>query len=289
MDKIDNKNDSQEQWDNIIESKRSLLDWKLNEVWQYRDLWYMFVVREFVISYKQTILGPLWLFIQPLITALMYVLVFGNIAKISTNGQPKVLFYLAAIAPWNYFSSCFAKTSTSFRDNQNILGKVYFPRLITPLSIISSNLIKFAIQLLLFVVILGYYILNDANVAPNTHIFFVPIYTLIMAGLALGMGMVITSFTTKYRDLVFLLQFGIQLFMYATPVIYPVSAIPEQYQLYIYLNPMTSIVEGFRYAFLGGTPLDLFWTAYSALFMLVVLFVGTIVFNRTEQNFMDTV
>lgn len=281
--------ENSEQWDNIIEPQRKLLDWKLKEVWNYRDLLWMFVVREFVVSYKQTILGPLWLFIQPMLTALMYVLVFGNIAKISTNGQPMVLFYLAGIIPWNYFSNCLAKTSTSFRDNQNILGKVYYPRLITPLSIVSSLLIRNAIETTFFVCILAYYLFIEAAIEPNSHLLLIPFYVLIMAGLGLGIGMLITSLTTKYRDLVFLLQFGVQLLMYASPVIYPVNAIPEKYQLFILLNPMTSIIEGFRYAFLGGDPLPMFWVAYSAVFMLVVLFIGTIVFNKTEQNFMDTV
>lgn len=278
-----------EQWDNIIEPQRKLLDWKLKEAWKYRDLLWMFIVREFVVSYKQTILGPLWLLIQPMMTALMYVLVFGNIAKISTNGQPMVLFYLAAITPWNYFSNCLMRTSTSFRDNQNILGKVYFPRLITPLSIVSSLLIRYAIETVLFVCVLTYYLIIGADITPNSHLLLIPVYVIVMGGLGLGIGMLITSLTTKYRDLVFLLQFGVQLLMYASPVIYPVSVIPEKYQLFILLNPMTSIIEGFRYAFLGGEPLPMFWLAYSASFMLAVLFIGAIVFNKTEQNFMDTV
>ncbi|MGL1889337.1 MAG: ABC transporter permease [Reichenbachiella sp.] len=281
--------DTEPQWTTVIEPKKSILSLNLKEVWQYRDLLLMFVKRDFVTFYKQTILGPIWFFAQPLLTTLTYMLIFGNIAKISTDGLPQILFYLSGVTAWNYFSDCFNKTSTVFKDNQNIFGKVYFPRLIAPLSIVLSGLIKFGIQFLLFVIILGYFICNGSEISPNLMILFSPILVLMMAALALGTGMIITSMTTKYRDLVFLLQFGIQLLMYATPVIYPISTIPEQYKFWILLNPMTGIIETFRYAFLGTGSFSWALLGYDALIILVFLLIGTLIFNKTEKSFMDTV
>ncbi len=277
------------QWTTIIEPKKSILSLNLKEVWQYRDLLLMFVKRDFVTFYKQTILGPIWFFAQPLLTTLTYMLIFGNIAKISTDGLPQILFYLSGVTAWNYFSDCFNKTSSVFKDNQNIFGKVYFPRLIAPLSIVLSGLIKFGIQLLLFVLILGYYIWNGSDISPNSMILFSPVLVLMMAALALGTGMIITSMTTKYRDLVFLLQFGIQLLMYATPVIYPLSTIPEQYEFWILLNPMTGIIETFRFAFLGTGSFSWALLGYDFIMIVVFLLVGTLIFNKTEKSFMDTV
>ncbi|MCV9388815.1 ABC transporter permease [Reichenbachiella ulvae] len=280
---------AKEEWDTVILPERGLLDVHLGEIWKYRDLLRMFVKRDFVTYYKQTILGPLWFFIQPIFTTLTYMLIFGNVAKISTDGMPQLLFYMSGVTAWNYFSECFNKTSTVFKDNQAIFGKVHFPRLITPLSIVISNLVKFGIQLLLFVLILLYYLWSGTSAAPNMALLLLPFLILLMAALGLGAGMLITSLTTKYRDLVFLLQFGIQLLMYATPVIYPLSTIPEKYQWIIMANPMSGIVETFRYAFLGSGQLNWQLLGYDALVTFFILIIGILVFNKTERSFMDTV
>jgi lipopolysaccharide transport system permease protein len=250
----------------------------------------MFVKRDFLASFKQTILGPLWFFIQPLLMTIMFTVVFGKFAKISTDGLPQVLFYLAGVTIWNYFSESFTKTANVFKDNANIFGKVYFPRLILPLSIICSNLVKFAIQFLLFIVFLFYYMITGkANVHPNAMMLLTPLLILLMAGFALGAGMIISSMTTKYRDLSFLLVFGVQLLMYATPVIYPVNSLPEKYKIYVLANPIAPVVETFRYAYLGVGAFS--WAAlmYSMIFMLFILFSGVVIFNKVEKNFMDTV
>lgn len=278
-----------ERWDTVIEPKKSLFSLNLKEVWKYKDLLMMFIKRDFVTYYKQTILGPLWFFIQPLFTTITYVFVFGNIAGISTDELPQPLFYMAGITIWNYFADCLNKVSTVFRDNQNIFGKVYFPRLVTPLSIVASNLIKFVIQLVLFAMLYAYFVITGANIQPNAIALLFPVLVLMMAGLGLGFGMLITSMTTKYRDLVFLLQFGIQLLMYGTPVIYPLSTIPEQYKWAIMLNPMAPIVETFRYGFLGTGTFSWGMIGYSAAFTVGVVLLGTLIFNKTEKNFMDTV
>jgi lipopolysaccharide transport system permease protein len=277
-------------WDNIIEPKRNLFSLNLGEVWKYRDLLLMFVKRDFVTIYKQTILGPLWFFIQPIFTALIYTFIFGNIANISTDGLPKILFYMSGTICWNYFADCLNKTSTVFRDNQNIFGKVYFPRLITPLSIVVSGLLKLGIQLLLFICFLVfYYFFSDVNIHLNIEILLFPFLIILMGALGLGLGMIITSLTTKYRDLVFLLQFGVQLLMYATPVIYPLSSMPEKYKWIIALNPMTSIIETFRYAVLGQGSFSWIYLSYTFIFTLIILAIGTLIFNKTEKDFMDTI
>ncbi|GAA4822912.1 ABC transporter permease [Algivirga pacifica] len=276
-------------WDTIIEPQKSLFHLNLQEVWKYRDLLIMFVKRDFVTYYKQTILGPLWFLIQPLFTTITYVFIFGNVAKISTDGLPQILFYMAGVTAWNYFADCFNKTSTVFRDNQGIFGKVYFPRLITPLGIVVSSLLKFGIQFMLFLGIMGYFMVTGADIQPNSTILLLPLLVMMMAGLALGAGMIITSLTTKYRDLVFLLTFAVQLLMYATPVIYPMSTIPSEYQIFIQANPMAGIIETFRYAFLGTGAFSWELLAYDFGFMVVLLAVGTLIFNKTERNFMDTV
>ena len=277
-------------WTEVIEPRHSLLDLKLDQVWHYRDLLYMFVKRDFVSVYKQTILGPIWFFIQPLITTITFTIIFGRLAKLSTDGIPHVLFYMSGITLWTYFADSLNKTSTTFRDNQGVFGKVYFPRLITPLSIVTSGLIKFCIQFFMFLCIYFYFLtFTDAPIAPNAYILLTPVLVAMMAGLGLGFGMIITSLTTKYRDLVFLLTFGIQLMMYATPVIYPLSTLPADKQFWLVLNPMTSIIETFKYGFLGKATFDWMNLGYSFGFMCVVLFFGTIIFNRTEKNFMDTV
>ena len=280
----------QEQWTEVIRPTTGLLDINLPEVWRYRDLLTLLVRRDFVATYKQTILGPIWFFIQPLLTTLMFVVVFGNIAQISTDGLPQILFYLAGITIWGYFSECLNKTATVFRDNASIFGKVYFPRLIMPLSIVASNLVKFGIQFVLFLGFWIYYMFqSNSNVHPNTYILLVPVLLLMMAFLGLGFGLLISAMTNKYKDLVFLLTFAVQLAMYATPVIYPISTVPEKYQWLIKLNPMTAVVETFRYAFLGSGSFSVGNFFYSVVFSLIMLALGTMVFNKVEKSFMDTV
>jgi len=250
----------------------------------------MFVRRDFVAGYKQTILGPLWFFIQPILTTIMFTFVFGNIAQISTDGQPKILFYLSGLTIWNYFSECFTKTSNIFIANAGIFGKVYFPRLISPLSIVVSGLMKFVVQFLMFLIFLFYYTINgEASINPNSTILLLPILILMMAGFALGFGMIVSSMTTKYRDLTMLITFGVTLLMYATPIIYPISSIPDRYKSIVMANPLAPIVETFRYAFLGSGQLDWNTLGYSFIVMSCLLTVGVIVFNKVEQTFMDTV
>ena len=283
-------NSNKESFDLVIKPQTKLFSLNLKEVWRYRDLLMMMVKRDFVTYYKQTILGPLWFFIQPIFTTFIYVFVFGNLAGISTDGLPQPLFYMAGITIWNYFSDCLTKVSTVFNTNQGIFGKVYFPRLVTPLSIVISNLVKFIIQFGMFLGFMLYFgLATDASFAINQYALLLPALIILLAGLGLGLGMIITSLTTKYRDLVFLLTFGIQLLMYATPVIYPLSTAPEKYRWIIALNPITSIVETFRYGFLGSGQFDIYQLGYSFLFTLAVLFIGTMIFNKTEKSFMDTV
>ncbi|RYD51983.1 MAG: ABC transporter permease [Sphingobacteriales bacterium] len=277
-------------WTEIIRPQTGLLDINLSEVWRYRDLLSLLVRRDFIATYKQTILGPIWFFLQPLLTTVMFVVVFGRIAQISTDGLPMLLFYLSGITVWNYFSECLNKTATVFKDNASIFGKVYFPRLIMPLSIVASNLVKFGIQFALFLGIWVYYLLKPgSNVHPNSFILLAPVLLFIMAFLGLGFGLLISAMTNKYKDLVFLLTFAVQLAMYATPVIYPISSVPEKYQWLIKLNPMTAVVETFRYGFLGSGSFSIGNFLYSLGFSLVMLLMGTLVFNKVEKSFMDTV
>ena len=277
-------------WDMIIEPKRNLLDLRLAELWRYRDLVLLFVRRDFVAVYKQTILGPLWYLIQPLLTTLTFTVVFGQIARLPTDGLPQFLFYLSGTVVWAYFADCLNKTSNTFVQNANLFGKVYFPRMTVPVSILISNLITFTIQFLLFTVFTLFFAIRGADIHPNwAWIALSPLLLLMMAGLGLGFGIIISSLTTKYRDLRFLVTFGVQLLMYATPVIYPFSSIPERFQPLILANPMTPIVETFRYAFLGAGTVDTWHLLYSFGFMLVVVFLGTVIFNRVERTFMDTV
>lgn len=280
----------EEQWDLIIEGKTSLFDLHFSDVWRYRDLLWMFVKRDFISFYKQTILGPLWFFIQPIFTTLVFTFVFGNLAGISTDGLPQYLFYLSGITAWNYFADCITKTSTVFKDNANIFGKVYFPRLIMPLSIVVSNLVRFGVQFVLFLVMMGYfYFVKHDDFAPTAVLFLFPLLLLLMALLGLGLGLIISALTTKYRDLSFLVTFGVQLLMYGTTVIYPLSAAPEQYKSIIEKNPMTFIIEAFRYGFLGKGEFSVNGLLYSTLVTVVIFFVGVVIFNRTEKNFVDTI
>ena len=278
-----------EDWNLVIKGHTSLFDLKFNDVWRYRDLLWMFVKRDFVSFYKQTVLGPLWFFIQPLFTTIVFTFVFGNLAKISTDGLPQQLFYLSGITAWNYFSDCLTKTSTVFRDNAAIFGKVYFPRLIMPLSIVVSNLVRFVVQLLLLVLMMVYFGIQGANFQVTSAIIFFPLLVVLMALLGLGLGLIITAMTTKYRDLTFLVSFGVQLLMYGTTVIYPLSAAPAKYKSIIELNPMTGIIEAFRFSFLGKGEFSVWSIGYSVLVTFVVLFLGVIIFNKTEKNFVDTI
>lgn len=277
-------------WTESIQSKRSLFDLRLKEVWDYRDLLFMFVRRDFLATYKQTILGPLWFIIQPVLTTIMFTVVFGNFAKISTDGLPKMLFYLSGITIWNYFAESFNKTSNVFTTNASIFGKVYFPRLIVPLSIVASGLIRFVIQFALFIVVLIYFLLKPSSqIHPNAYALLTPFLLFFMAGFALGTGVIISALTTKYRDFTYLVTFGVTLLMYATPVIYPISSLAPKYKTYALANPLSGIVETFRYGWLGSGTFSWGALAYSFIFMFVLLFLGVLVFNKVEKTFMDTV
>lgn len=276
-------------WTMVIRPRRSWFDLRFGELWAYRDLVMLFVWRDFVSQYKQTILGPLWYLIQPILTTITFTVIFGRLAGLSTDGVPDFLFYMAGTVVWGYFSACLTKTSNTFTGNAAIFGKVYFPRLAVPVSILFSNLFSFAIQFALFLVVLLWFWVRGAGAAPNLWILAVPLLLFIMAGLGLAMGIIISSLTTRYRDLQFLVAFGAQLLMYATPVIYPLSSLPEDYRWIMVLNPMTSIVEAFRFVCLGSGSFELVYLAYSAVVMVVALLLGAMLFNRVEQTFMDTV
>jgi len=281
--------EEQENWSMIIKPKRHIFEVNLKELWSYRDLIGLFVRRDFVAKFKQTILGPLWFIIQPLLTTLMFVVVFGNIAKLSTDGLPQVLFYFSGIVGWTYFSTSLTATSNTFVTNASIFGKVYFPRLTLPISIVISNLIQFFIQFAFLVLFMIYYKITGVDFGPNIYILYLPILILLLAGLGLGFGIVISSLTTKYRDLTYLVAFGVQLWMYITPVIYPLSSLSGIYRKVVLLNPITPIVEAFRYVLLGTGSFDYSHLLYSTVFMIVILFIGVLTFNKVEQSFMDTV
>ncbi len=278
-----------EKWDMIIGPQRNLLDLRLRELWHARDLVLLFVRRDFVSVYKQTILGPLWYLIQPLLTTIVFTVVFGNIAKLPTDGLPSFLFYMSGTLIFTYFASSLSKTSETFTNNANLFGKVYFPRLAVPVSILISNLIAFVIQFGFFLVFIGYFYLRGTPVHLNWWVLFTPVLLLMMAGLGLGFGIIVSSLTTKYRDLRFLVQFGVTLLQYVTPVIYPLSAMSPKYQALIRLNPLTSVVEAFRYAYLGSGSVDLLQLGYTFVIMLIAIIIGVVIFNRVEATFMDTV
>lgn len=273
-----------------IEPKKKWLDVDLRGLWRYRDLYYMYIKRDIVTQYKQTILGPLWYIIQPLLTTIMYMFVFGGLAGISTDGIPQPLFYMAGITMWNYFSTCFTSCSEVFSHNANVFGKVYFPRLVVPLSSCTSNLIRMLIQLLMFIAIYIYYIATDQFAASlSLSVLLFPLFILMTGLHAMSWGLLFSSWTTKYRDLKFLISFGIQLLMYATPVIYPLSFAPERYRFILELNPLTPIFEAFKYSCLGTGTFSFIGLIYSLIFLCVTMFFSVIIFNRTEQRFMDTV
>jgi lipopolysaccharide transport system permease protein len=276
-------------WDLVIEPRSKWYDLRLKQLKRYKDLLFLFVRRDFVSLYKQTILGPLWFFIQPIITSFMFTLVFGNLAKISTDGVPPVLFYLCGITLWNYFSETLTKTSDTFIANASIFGKVYFPRLIVPLSVVISNLIKFGVQFALFLTIWSFYFFTTDKVQATPAIFLIPFLIILMGFMGLGFGIIITSMTTKYRDLKFLIAFGVQLMMYASPIVYPLSIVPDKYKWVVIANPVTSVIETFKYAFLGVGELNMNHLAYSTLFTVLLCAFGAVIFNRVEKSFMDTV
>jgi lipopolysaccharide transport system permease protein len=289
MAKLDEADLGVERWDMIIRPQRNLFDLRLRELWHARDLILLFVRRDFVSIYKQTILGPLWYLIQPLLTTIIFTFIFGNIAKLPTDGLPPFLFYMSGTVIWAYFASSLTKTSETFVGNASLFGKVYFPRLAVPVSILISNLIAFAIQFGFFLAFMAYFVLKGTQLHPNWWILLTPVLLLMMAGLGLGFGIIVSSMTTKYRDLRFLVQFGVQLLMYITPVIYPVSALPTRYQALLQFNPISPVVETFRYAFLGAGTVNVPQLVYSFCLMLVVITIGAVIFNRVEATFMDTV
>ncbi|WP_294225281.1 ABC transporter permease [Chryseobacterium sp. sg2396] len=277
-----------QKWTETIETQHSLFDLKLKEVWQYKDLVYMFVKRDFVSSFKQTILGPIWFFINPILTTIVYLVVFGKIANLPTDGAPPLLFYLAGVTLWNYFSSCLLGTSSTFVGNAGIFGKVYFPRLVTPLSIVISNLMRFGVQFLLFIIGWLYYF-SKGEVHPNIWVLATPFLILLMAVFALGVGMIFSSLTTKYKDLNMLLGFGVSLYMYATPVIYPTSALPVFFKKLSFYNPLTGVFECFKYAWLGVGDFSPLMLVISSAIILLLLMIGVVIFNKIEKSFMDTV
>lgn len=278
----------EEDWSRIIEPKASWFDLKLKELWEYRDLILIFVRRDIVSIYKQTILGPLWFFLGPLFTVFTYTFVFKNIANIPTDGIPAPIFYLAGTTLWNYFQACFGGSSAVFVSNARIFGKVYFPRLVAPISQIIANLLKLFIQLLMFSAFWVYYF-SRGEVSINRYALLLPVLLVLMALMALGIGIIISSLTTKYRDLNYFIGVGMTLLMYATPVIYPASAIPEKYQAVLQFNPVAPIIETFRFGYTGGGTFSWGSLMYCCVFTLTVLLVGLVLFNRTERTFMDTV
>lgn len=278
----------QEDWTEIIEPHTRLLDLRLGDVWRYRDLVMMFVRRDFVSNYKQTILGPLWFIIQPLLTTLTFTIIFGNVAKLSTDGVPALIFYMAGTTVWGYFSQSLTAVATVFTTNAAIFGKVYFPRLTMPLSIVISNLVRFGIQFGLFLGFWAYYLLTTNALHPNWQVLLTPLLIVIMGLLSLGLGIIFSALTTKYRDLALLLTFGVQLLMYAAPVIYPLSSV-HKYKELVMANPMTAIVETFRYSFLGTGYFSWGALLYSTVVTLGILAIGTVIFNKVEKSFTDTV
>lgn len=286
------ENDNNQDWTTIIKPKEKLLQVDLKELWRYRDLTSLFVRRNITTQYKQTILGPLWYIIQPAMTVIMYMVVFGGIAKIPTDGLPQPLFYLSGICLWQYFNDCLTKTSSTFTANAGIFGKVYFPRMVVPISTVISNLLRFGIQFGLFLVVYAIYqlFIIPGQIHTNWYALLLPVLVLMLAGLALGFGILFSSLTTKYRDMTLLLDFFIRLWMYATPVIYPLSTITnEKLRFVMSLNPLTGIVEAFKYGFLGEGQFSWGLLGYSFAFMVVLLAIGIIIFNRVQRTFMDTV
>lgn len=284
-------NDSSDQWDLEIKPHASFLDINLKEVWRYRDLMMLFVKRDFAAQFKQTVLGPLWHLVQPVLTTIMFLLIFGKIANIPTDGIEPVLFYMSSITIWNYFSACFTNTANTFTANASIFGKVYFPRLVIPLSVVLSNMVRLAIQFGLLLLVMTYMSLfRNVPFYFGVNWILLPVLVLIMAGMGLGLGIIISSLTTKYRDLTVLITFGVQLLMYATPVPYPMSVLASKsYGWIVELNPLSAVVEGFRYSLFNTGSFTINSLTYSVSFTLVVMFIGIMIFSKVEKTFMDTV
>ena len=281
---------NQEQnWDVILTSNKSFFDLQIKQIWIYRDLLMLFVKRDIISFYKQTIFGPLWYFIQPIFTTIIFTFVFGSLANLSTDGIPQPLFYLAGITAWNYFSDCLIKTSTTFKDNAGIFGKVYFPRVITPLSIILSNLLRFGIQMLLFIGMLIYYAQNGYDIQISLQVILFPLFVIFMAMQGLGFGMLITAMTTKYRDLAHLVAFGVQLMMYTTTVVYPLSSLSGKLYFVVSLNPMTFIIEGIKACILGTGQITYSSFFYSLSVSFIIFLIGLLTFNKVEKSFVDTI
>lgn len=278
-----------EEWSLVIRPHRRWFELPLAEVWHYRDLLMIFVWRDFVAVYKQTILGPLWYLVQPLLTTFTFTIVFGNIAGLPTEGTPQFLFYLAGTVIWGYFAACLTGTSSTFTSNAGLFGKVYFPRLIVPLTVLVSKLISFGIQFGMFLLFLVYFLLARGAVHLTIWVLATPLLVAMMAGFGLGFGLIVSALTTRYRDLQFLVTFGVQLFMYASPVIFPLSAVPENYRWLVLANPMTPIIETFRAGFLGAGTASLALLGYSFGFMVVILLIGLVTFHSVEATFMDTI
>lgn len=280
----------EQKWTQYIKPQEKLWHVDLREIWRYRDLIELFVKRNIVVQYKQTVLGPLWYIIQPILTVIMNMVVFGGIAGMSTDGIPQVIFYMAGNVCWFYFSDCLNQTSSTFTTNQAMFGKVYFPRLVVPIATILSNLLRFGIQMALFVLIYVYYFANGSGICPTLHILLVPLFVVMLAGLGLGFGILVSSMTTKYRDLTILFTFIVQLWMYATPIVYPLSMVTgPKLRMLILLNPMTSVIEAFKYATLGQGYFSWLALGYSFCFMAILLIVGVVIFNKVQRSFMDTV
>lgn len=280
---------SEQCWDKVIRPRRGLLDIHPGDLWKYRDLIALLVRRDFVAIYKQTVLGPLWFILQPLVSTVVFTVVFGRIAKISTGDMPHTLFYMSGIVAWNYFSSCLTRTSDTFVANASIFGKVYFPRLAVPIAAVIVNLIVFVIQFCLFLLILAYFHFNGAHVNPNAVMWAIPLLVLEMAALGLGVGILVSSLTIKYRDMAYLMSFVVQLWMYATPIVYPIASVPQNWKWIYALNPMTAVVETFRHAFLGTGLPDVRLTLTGLLITCLMLVSGVVLFGRVENNFMDSV
>lgn len=277
----------EQKWDVVI-SNKSKFDVSLGELIKYRDLLFMFVKRDLITVYKQTILGPIWFLIQPILTSITYVVIFTRLANIGTDEVPPVLFYLGSVTIWNYFSETLNITSKTFTDNANVFGKVYFPRIMVPASKVISGLFKFFIQLCLFLTVWSYYVFVKHALSPNIYLLLLPVILFQMAIISMGLGLIVTSLTTKYRDLSFLISFGVQLLMYVTPVIYPISKF-KQYQSYLWLNPLSSLFESFKYGFFGRGTFSLFWFCYSFVVAVLIYFLGLVLFNKMEKKFIDTV
>ncbi|MCB0399590.1 MAG: ABC transporter permease [Winogradskyella sp.] len=287
---------AEERWLHTITSKKKLIDFNFNEIWRYRDLLFLFVKRDIITLYKQTILGPLWYVIQPLFTSLIFTLIFNNLAEIPTGkGIPNFLFNLAGITAWNYFKECLVGTSDTFKKNENIFGKVYFPRVIMPMSVVVSNLLKFGIQLLILLVFCFYYLFfspSNFYITVGLNVVIFPLLVVLMALLGLGLGMIVSSMTTKYRDLTFLVQFGVQILMYGSAVMYPMSYFKSKLPNYYWIiewNPIAIVVESFRVILFGNSNLDLKALIYAGFVSIIVFLFGLIIFNKTEKSFIDTI